>query len=326
MRAKLLRSMLGGKADLALRVPNLMAAIVRRSPPRLQLTYHRRKILIAYLFVLPSVLYFACFFIWPVLQAFSRSFTRWALITPPVYVGLDNYSKLLQDRQFHTSLLVTLYYTVGVVLITTVLSLALAVLLKRSWPFRPLIRVSYFVPLVIPLFIVGVIGNYAFNQSFGFIPEVTSGLGLGRSAWLSDTSLALPALIIVGIWRMLGFDIILFLAGLQDIPDELYEAAKIDGADAWGEFRFITLPLLRRTVILVLVVTVISNMQAFDLVYSMTFGGPGEATRVLMLNIYETGFRHLRMGYALAQAMVLFVLMFTISLLQFIALRGYSND
>ena len=99
---------------------------------------------------------------------------------------------------------------------------------------------------------------------------------------------------------MLGFDIILFLAGLQDIPDELYEAAKIDGADAWGEFLFITLPMLRRTVILVLVVTVISNMQAFDLVYSMTLGGPGEATRVLMLNIYETGFRHLRMGYALA--------------------------
>lgn len=93
---------------------------------------------------------------------------------------------------------------------------------------------------------------------------------------------------------MLGFDIILFLAGLQDIPDELYEAASIDGADAWGEFRFITLPLLRRTIILVLVVTVISNMQAFDLVYSMTLGGPGEATRVLMLNIYETGFRHLR--------------------------------
>ena len=303
-----------------------MADTLRQSLPWLQLTYHRRKILIAYLFVLPSVLYFGCFFIWPVLQALARSFTRWALITPPVYVGLENYSKLLQDRQFHHSLLVTLYYTAGVVLITTVLSLALAVLLQRSWPFRPLIRVSYFVPLVIPLFIVGVIGNYAFNQSYGFIPEVTSALGLGRSAWLSDTRLALPALIMVGIWRMLGFDIILFLAGLQDIPDELYEAAKIDGADAWGEFRFITLPLLRRTIILVLVVSVISNMQAFDLVYSMTLGGPGEATRVLMLNIYETGFRHLRMGYALAQAMVLFVLMFGISLLQFIALRGYSNE
>ena len=102
--------------------------------------------------------------------------------------------------------------------------------------------------------------------------------------------------------------------------------ARIDGADTWAEFRFITLPLLRRTIILVLVVTVISNMQAFDLVYSMTLGGPGEATRVLMLNIYETGFRHLRMGYALAQAMVLFVLMFGISLFQFIVLRGYSNE
>lgn len=158
------------------------------------------------------------------------------------------------------------------------------------------------------------------------MPEVTAALGLGRSAWLSDISLALPALIMVSIWRMLGFDIILFLAGLQDIPDEFYEAANIDGADAWSEFRFITLPLLRRTVILVLVVADISNMQAFDLVYSMTLGGPGEATRVLMLNIYETGFQHLRMGYALAQAMVLFVLMFAISLVQFIALRGYSNE
>ena len=149
-----------------------------------------------------------------------------------MYVGLENYSKLLQDRQFQNSLLVTLYYTAGVVIITTVLSLALAVLLQRSWPFRSLIRVSYFVPLVIPLFIVGVIGNYTFNQSYGFIPAVTVALGLGRSAWLSDISLALPALIMVSIWRMLGFDIILFLAGLQDIPDELYEAGKIDGADA----------------------------------------------------------------------------------------------
>ena len=197
--------------------------------------------------MLPSVLYFACFFIWPVLQALSRSFTRWALITPPVYVGMENYSKLLQDRQFHSSSLVTLYYRAGLVLITTVLSLALAVLLQCSRPFRSLIRVSYFVPLVIPLFIVGVIGNYAFNQCYGFIPEVTAARSLGRSAWLSDISLALPALIMVGIWRMLGFDIILFLAGIQDIPDELYEAEKIDGADAWGEFRFITLPLLRRT-------------------------------------------------------------------------------
>ena len=282
--------------------------------------------MIAYLFVLPSILYFACFFIAPVLQAFSRSFTRWALITPPVYVGLENYSKLLQDRQFQNSLLVTLYYTAGVVLITTVLSLALAVLLQRSWPFRSLLRVSYFVPLVIPLFIVGSLGTTPLISPLVFIPEVTSLFGLGRSAWLSNPTLALPALILVGIWRMLGFDIILFLAGLQGIPQELYEVARIDGADSWAEFRFITLPLLRRTIILVLVVTVISNMQAFDLVYSLTLGGPGEATRVLMLNIYETGFRHLHMGYALAQAMVLFVLMFGISLLQFILLRGYSNE
>ena len=303
-----------------------MESTARQTRFSLQLTFHRRKTLIAYLFVLPSILYFTFFFILPVLQAFSRSFTRWALITPPVYVGLENYARLLQDRQFQNSLFVTLYYTAGVVLITTVLSLGLAVLLQRSWPFRSILRISYFVPLVIPLFIVGIIGNYAFNQSFGFIPEVTSLLGLGRSAWLSVPTLAMPALIIVGIWRMLGFDIILFLAGLQGIPEELYEVARIDGADSWAEFRFITLPLLRRTIILVLVVTVISNMQAFDLVYSMTLGGPGEATRVLMLNIYETGFRHLRMGYALAQAMVLFVLMFGISLLQLFILRGYSSD
>lgn len=316
----------GEKADWATRVRHHMEAPARRTHFSLQLTFHRRKTLIAYLFVLPSILYFVCFFISPVLQALSRSFTRWALITPPVYVGLENYARLVQDRQFQNSLLVTLYYTAGVVFITTVLSLGLAVLLQRSWRFRSILRISYFVPLVIPLFIVGVIGNYAFNQSFGFIPEVTSALGLGRSAWLSNLTLALPALILVGIWRMLGFDIILFLAGLQGIPQELYEVARIDGADSWNEFRFITLPLLRRTIILVLVVTVISNMQAFDLVYSMTLGGPGEATRVLMLNIYETGFRHLRMGYALAQAMVLFVLMFGISLFQFIVLRGYSNE
>lgn len=319
-------SRLGGKPDWATREHHHMDISARRSRLSLQLTFHRKKLLIAYLFVLPSILYFTFFFIFPVLQAFSRSFTRWALITPPSYVGLENYARLLQDRQFQNSLLVTLYYTAGVVVITTVLSLGLAVLLQRSWRFRSIIRISYFVPLVIPLFIVGVIGNYAFNQSFGFIPEVTSLLGLGRSAWLSVPSLAMPALIMVGIWRMLGFDIILFLAGLQGIPEELYEVASIDGADSWAEFRFITLPLLRRTTILVLVVTVISNMQAFDLVYSMTLGGPGEATRVLMLNIYETGFRHLRMGYALAQAMVLFVLMFGISLLQLFILRGYSSD
>ena len=316
----------GEKADLDYKALQNMEDTARPTLLSLNLTFHRRKMLIAYLFVLPSVFYFTCFFILPVLQAFSRSFTRWTLISPPVYVGLENYAKLLQDGQFRNSLLVTFYYTAGVVIFTTVLSLALAVLLQRSWPFRSLNRVSYFVPLVIPLFIVGVIGNYAFNQSFGFIPEVTSLFGLGRSAWLSNLTLAMPALILVGIWRMLGFNIILFLAGLQGIPQSLYEVARIDGADTWAEFRFITLPLLRRTIILVLVVTVISNMQAFDLVYSMTLGGPGEATRVLMLNIYETGFRHLRMGYALAQAMVLFVLMFGISLLQFIMLRGYSNE
>jgi ABC-type sugar transport system permease subunit len=282
--------------------------------------------LTAYLFVLPVVLYFGRFFVYSVFQAFSLSFTRWAILTEPVYVGLENYTRLLVDKGFHKSLFVTLYYTVGVVIASTVLSLILAVLLQRRLPLRGTIRTSYFIPQVIPLLVVGVIWNYAFNVSYGFIPEITSALGLGRTAWLSNPDLAMPALVIVGVWRMLGFDIILFLAGLQGIPEELYEVARIDGASGWDEFRYITVPLLRPTTIMVLIVTIISNLQAFDLVYAMTLGGPGDATRVVMLDVYETGFRHLKMGYALAKAMILFVVMFGISLLQMKVFRGYSYE
>ena len=286
----------------------------------------RRRLLTGYLFVLPAVLYFGRFFVVSVIEAFTLSLTRWKIITEPVFVGLDNYARLVSDQAFHHSLLVTWVYTIGVTVASLVIALALGVLLQRSWPLIGLIRTGYFVPLVVPLLVVGVVWNYAFNVSYGFIPEVTSALGFGRAGWLDTPSLAMPALIIVGIWRMVGFSTILFIAGLEGIPEELYEIAKIDGASSWASFRFITLPLLRPTTIMVLIVTVLFNLQIFDLVYSLTLGGPGDATRVALLNIYETGFRHLEMGYALAKAMVFLVMMLIISLVQMKTLGGYSVE
>jgi len=290
------------------------------------MSVHQRRLVWAYLFASPPVLYFGAFTIYPLLRGIYLSLTEWSIIGPPRFVGLANYIKLIHDSSFRVSLGATLYYTTGVVAAAFVFSLALAVFFQRAVPLRPLLRTSYFIPTVTPMVVIGLVWNYAFNASFGFIPEIMAVLGLGRPAWLSNPKLALPALIIVGVWRMLGFNMILFLAGLQGIDETLYDAAKVDGAASWEAFWHITWPLLRPTSLMILVVSVMSSLQAFDLAYSLTGGGPAEATRVVMLNVYETGFRHLRMGYALSKALVLFVLMFAVSLLQLRVVGGYKNE
>jgi multiple sugar transport system permease protein len=262
-------------------------------------------------FVAPAVLFFLIFSLYPVGNAVYLSFFDFDLFNPAKFVGFENYRYLLESDKFHNSLLVTVGYVFGTCSLIWVISFALALVFNQQFRFRNLFIAIYFLPVVMPLVIAAMIWKTMYNPA-GPINAL-----LGREIpWLTNQATVLPAIIIMSVWKGVGYYLMLFLAGLSNIPVELYEAADLDGSSGWQKLWHITLPLMRPTIVFVVIVSIVIGFKVFVPMFVMTLGGPNDASLVLTLNIYETAFRFSRMGRAAAESVFLFLLLMGFSIIQ----------
>jgi multiple sugar transport system permease protein len=275
-----------------------------------------REALAAYLFILPSFLGFAVFLLVPMVMSAGLSLYDWELLRPPFFVGLQNYRDLFTDPLFGKVLFNTAYYAFGLVPLNIVVSLGLALWLNTKLRGLTFFRLAFFLPVVTVTVAVSLIWKWMYEPQIGIINAGLHLIGVSGPNWLSDPVWAMPALIVLGLWKGFGYNMVLFLAGLQGIPSTLYEAAMIDGATAWHRFWKITLPLLSPAMFLAVILTVISSFQIFDQAFVMTSGGPSNATNTIVLYIFQNGFQFFKMGYASAIAWALFAIIFTFTLIQ----------
>jgi multiple sugar transport system permease protein/alpha-1,4-digalacturonate transport system permease protein len=277
-----------------------------------------RNALIGWSFILPNLLGFVAITLVPVIAAFTLSFAAWDGYNPPKWIGLKNFQRLLHDDSTMTALRNTLYYAVGHVPLTLLAALGLALLLNRKMRGVAFFRAVAFFPYITSMVAVAIVWNMLFNPQFGPVNQFLHLFGVSNGpGWTTSTTWAMPAVIVTSVWRDMGYYMILFLAGLQAIPKELYEAAQVDGANAWQRFRSVTLPGLRPTTFLVLILLTVQSFKVFDLIFVMTGGGPGRATLVLSQQIYQTGIVNGEYGYASAISVVLFLLVLVLTLTQF---------
>ena len=277
----------------------------------------RQETIAGYLFLLPNILGFLVFSSVPVVATFTISLLDWDLIRAPRFVGIDNYIKLLTDDPvFRKVLFNTAYYVIGTVPAGIILSLLLALAMNANVRGIAVFRAIFFIPVISASVAVAVMWRWLYNTDFGLINLVLTSIGLKAIPWLSSTTWAMPAVILMAIWKSLGYNMVIFLAGLQSIPAHLHEAAAIDGANGVQRFRHITLPLLAPTTFFVLVISMIGSFQVFDLAFVLTKGGPGDATNTMVMYIYNQAFQFFHMGYAASIAWVLFAIIFVITLLQ----------
>jgi multiple sugar transport system permease protein len=268
-----------------------------------------------FLFLAPTVIGLTFGTLGPVLAAIAISFTKWDVLTPPVFNGLDNYRQLLSDPTFRKSILNTIIYVLGVVPAATVLSFLLAMLLNQKLRGITFYRTAYFLPVVSSTVAVALVWSWIYSKDFGLLNYLLRSVGLQPVAWLNSTRYAMLALIIMGIWGLLGEGMVIFLAGLQGISQTYYEAAEVDGANTWGKLRHITLPLITPSMFFFFIITMISAFQAFEQIYVMTRGGPSNATTTMVYYIYTNAFRNFRMGYASTQAIALFMIVMVLTLI-----------
>lgn len=280
----------------------------------------------ASLFLLPAVAVLGTFNFYPALYSLYLSLFKWNGLNPQrEFVGLGNYQQLFQSAEFWNSLRVTLVYASGVTLIALALGLLVAFLLNQSIQGQAFYRVLYFLPVITPTVASGVVWRYLFDPSQGVINRGLAEVGIHGPAWLNDPSWALFSVILVGVWKRVGFNMVVYLAALQGIPKSYYEAAEIDGAGVWQQFRFVTVPLLAPTTFFLIVTALIDAFQVFDLIYVMTSGGPLGSTDVVGYYLYRYGFRYSQLGFASAIAYVMFALIFMVTVIQFRLTRGGGN-
>lgn len=272
----------------------------------------------SYLALLPAAIFFGLFVGFPVGYSFYLSFHDWNMMEPtPLWVGLDNYVELLKDVSFLQSLVQTVLFTIGITACIVLFSLGMAVLLDQKLRWIKLYRTVFYLPAVTSLVAIGIVWVWMFDPHYGLINQILGFVGVDGPSWLADTRYALTALIMTAAWRNIGYFATIFLAGLQGIDRTYYEAALIDGAGRWASFWYITLPLLKPTVLFVVVMSVILSFQVFALVYVMTGGGPAGSTSVLVFYLYQQAFTYFRMGYASAVGYVIFVIIFVLTVIQF---------
>lgn len=279
----------------------------------------------AILFLLPNFLGFLVFIVYPVIQSLITSFYDWDGLTPKVFVGLQNYIRLASDETFLISLKNNLHYTLVTVPLSIVLGVAIAMLMNVKIRGIKVFRTIYFLPQVTSMVAIGIIWS-TILANYGPVNQLLISLGVQEPPkWLSSTQWALISVEIVSIWRSMGYNAIILLAGLQGINAELYEAGKIDGANAWQRFAKITLPMLSPSIFFCTIMQVIGSFQVFDTIMAMTQGGPGRATNVLTYYIYQRAFTDHRFGYASAVAYVLFAIILVITLIQFRGQKKWVN-
>ncbi|GED90765.1 MULTISPECIES: carbohydrate ABC transporter permease [unclassified Streptomyces] len=278
----------------------------------------RRTTLVGWSFILPNFLGFAALTLVPVLATLLLAFTNWNSYSTPEWVGLANFRRMFGSDTFWVALSNTAWYAVGHIPLTLAASLGLAVLLNQKLRGVGFLRTAFFFPYITSLVAVAVVWNMLFSPDLGPVNQLLRAVGVSHPpGWTTSTDWAMPAVIITSVWRDMGYYMVLYLAGLQAIPAELYEAARVDGAGPWQRFWHITVPSLRPTTFFVLVMLTISSFKVFDLVQIMTEGGPGRSTLVLSQVIFREGIKQGRFGYSSAISLVLFVIVLMITVVQF---------
>ena len=267
------------------------------------------------IFVAPAMVLFLIFTTLPFVGALALSFTDYDILTPPSWTGLENYARLLDDATFLTSLKNVFSYSLMFVPTMILLSLLLALALSRKLPGMGVFRIIYFIPVVTSPVAAATVWTWMLNGSHGPINELLRLVGIEGPAWLADSDTAMVAIVLVTLWQGLGWNVLIYLAGLQNVPGYLYEAAALDGANRWQSFLHITWPSLRTTTFFVTTLSLIGAFQLFDQAFVMTQGGPGNSTVTPVYQIYESGFNRLQMGYASAQAFSLFVIIVAVTVI-----------
>lgn len=274
--------------------------------------------LAAYLFLTPNIVGFMIFTAFPVIAAFVIAFYDWDLLLGARYIGLENFRELLfEDDVFRAAFINTVYFTVATVVLSTALGLAVALLVNLALRGMVLFRSVFLLPYVTLTVALSLVWKWLYLPEIGLINQTLGFIGIDGPSWLTSSTWAMPALIFLSVWKTFGYNMVLFVAGLQNVPEHLYEAAKLDGASPWQRFRDITLPMLSPTTFFVVVISIIGSFQVFDQALVMTAGGPGTATTTLVLYIYEQGFQSFHMGYAAAIALLLFLVIFAFTAFQF---------
>jgi multiple sugar transport system permease protein len=283
---------------------------------------------VALLFLLPDFIGFFVFTLLGVVGTLAISFTHWDLVKAPTWLGLDNYRALASDPLFWQVVKNTAYYTVAVVPISTALGLLVALGLNRRLPGSVVLRTAYFAPFITTLASAALLWQWIFDPTRGLIDSYLYMLGVTNPpAWLNSSVWAMPALIVFGVWRQIGFSMVLFLAGLQSVPRPLLEAATVDGANAWQRFRSVVFPLISPTTLFVVIISTIGSFQLFDQAYVLTSGrfGPDNATNTLVGYLYQKAFVDLNMGLASATAWALFIIIFAVTIIQLVAQRRWVH-
>ena len=276
----------------------------------------RRAALTGWLFIFPVIFGILAFQIGPIFVSLFASFTNWDALTPPMFTGVKNYANLASDKLFLQTLRNTLLFVLGAIPLTVVIALALAVLLQaRGLRGRAFFRTAYFTPYVTSSVAIGLVW-FQLLAPHGILNDGLSKIGIQGPAWLSDTTWAMPAVIIVAVWQGIGYPMVILLAGLQTIDETLYEAARLDRASSWRQFWSITLPLLTPQLFFVLITQFIASFQIFTIIFVMTKGGPGNATNVIIYYLYQNAFTFGRLGYASAMAWFLFVVIGLVTFIQ----------
>jgi multiple sugar transport system permease protein len=274
--------------------------------------------LIAYSFILPNLLGFAIFTLVPMVFSLGLALMNWDGANEVTWAGLGNFRQLFSDTTFRISLVNTFYYVIGTVPPTMAASLGLALLLNQGLHGRNFFRTTFFFPYVASLVAVAVVWNMLFHPAMGPVNQLLIALGVENPPrWSASVDWAMPTVIMASIWKGMGYYMVIYLAALQGIPSYLYEAAEIDGANAWQRFRYVTLPMLTPATFFVSIMLIIASFKVFDLIMVMTAGGPGRATNVLVIHTYNTAFKEFRFGYSSAIALVLFVIVLIITIVQF---------
>jgi multiple sugar transport system permease protein len=276
----------------------------------------RRRWQPAVLFMVPSFAILGAFVIYPIIQSLVYSFENVTIGGPTQWIGFGNYETLFKDSQFWNALGVTLEFTVASVAVLVVGGFILALLLEGEGIVTRIVRSIFFFPTIVSLVTIGLVWEFLLDPNIGFVGGISDLLGLPPVAWLTSTSLALPTVIFVNIWKNLGFAMILLLAGLKGVPQERYEAARLDGAKTLQIVRYITLPGVRPTMLFTTLILTIQTLQVFDLVYVMTDGGPVFTTDTLVNLLYRDAFQNYQTGYASAISFILFLIIVIISALQ----------
>lgn len=271
-----------------------------------------------FIFVGPLIVGLFLFRLGPMIYAFFLSFNRWNIISAPVWVGLDNYVELFTSDRFLSILGNTLRYSVTYVPLVMIVGLGLALIINRQIKGIAFFRAAFFSPVITSAVAIGLIWSWILAPRFGILSYISRTLfGINTPAFLAQSATALTTVAVVTVWRMSGYIMIIYLAGLQEIPNTFYEASKLDGANAWQRLRYITLPLLTPTTFFILIISIFESFKNFEIIYTMTRGGPGISSTTISYSIYQNAFVFYRMGFGSAQAYVLLGIVSIVTVLNF---------